>query len=70
MDIHITFALTIAKPPLRKAQQNMHVYVHNFMKDATVATVKGKVFHADAQKPVLAPIKKNISTNMKDTNIN
>ncbi len=66
MDILITFALAIAKLASKRIQGNMPAYVHNFMKDVTAVTVRGKVYHANAQKPMQIPVKENINTNMKD----
>jgi hypothetical protein len=70
MDTLTTFALAIAKLHSKKARTNTPAYVHNFMKDVIVVTVQVRVYHVNVQKPVPTPIKKNISTNMKDTNIN
>jgi hypothetical protein len=41
----------------------MHVYVHNFPKDVTVATALGRVCHVNVQKPMQNPIQENMSTN-------
>ncbi len=41
----------------------MHAYVHNFPKDVTVATAQGRVYHANAQKPMRTLIQENMSMN-------
>ncbi len=63
MDILITFALTIAKLALKGIQRNMPAYVHNYLEDVIADTAQGRVYHANAQKPMRTLIQENMSTN-------